>query len=143
MVRYSIQMILLAVVALYAVKKGGGPEHGIAAILVTMSLADPLYHSAFGLTSQLETVDLGHLIIDLTAFVGILFIALRANRLWTLLAASTQLLSLMSHLLRVLNFDMNGLIYAIITRAPSYLLIALLALGTYAQSRRNSLGRMS
>ncbi|WP_202391230.1 hypothetical protein [Allopontixanthobacter sediminis] len=139
MVRYALQMSLLAIVALYAWKKGGAPERGVAVTLVAMSVADPFYHVAFGKAAQLETIDLGHLIIDLAAFYSILTIALRANRLWILLAASAQLLSLMSHLVRVLSLDMWGWTYAVLTRAPSYLLIILLAIGTLLHSRRTAL----
>ena len=139
MVRYAIQMSLLAIVALYAWKKGGVPERGVAVILLSMSLADPVYHAVLGTAAQMEAIDFGHLIIDLAAFSGILFIALRANRIWTLLAASAQLLSLMSHLVRVMSVEMWEWSYAIMARAPSYLLIILLAIGTLLHSRRTAL----
>lgn len=143
MLRYTIQMSLLAIVALYAWRKGGKPEKIVALILVGMPLIDFLYHSSFRAPLRMGNADLGHCMIDLAAFLGISIVALRANRLWTLVAASTQLLSLMSHLVRLLSLEIWDWSYAIMARAPSYLLILLLAIGTMLHSKRNDQERGS
>lgn len=136
MLRYTLQLAILAAAVLYAWQRGGSHERSVAAILVAMAISDPIYHAVFGFRT-LQTIDLGHLVIDLAAFTALTLVALREGRCWTLLAASAQLISLLSHLLRVLHVDMGPLIYAILTRAPSYMLLALLLTGTLLQHWRS------
>jgi hypothetical protein len=138
MVRYAIQMSLLAIAALYAWRKGGRPERLVASILLGMPIVDFFYHLAFNDLLEFARIDFGHLIIDLAAFLGITTIALRADRLWILLAASTQLLSLMSHPVRFLSLELWDWSYALMARAPSYLLIILLMAGTYLHAKRKA-----
>ncbi|WP_228243357.1 hypothetical protein [Porphyrobacter sp. GA68] len=135
MVRYALQLTLLAIAVLYAWRRGGPPEKAVAFILVAMALSGALYNAMFGVQDH-QSIDWGNLMIDSSAFVALAAVALREERLWTILAASAQLISLLSHLLRALHMDMGPLIYAVMSRAPSYLLIALLLLGTALQHRR-------
>lgn len=136
MLRYTLQLAILAAAVLYTWQRGGSHERSVAAILVVMTISDPIYHAVFGFRT-LQTIDLGHLFIDLAAFTALTLVALREGRFWTLLAASAQLISLLSHLLRVLHVEMGPLIYAVLTRAPSYVLLALLLTGTLLQHRRS------
>ena len=136
MVRYALQLTLLTVAVLYAWRRGGPPEKAVALILIAMALGGALCNAVFGLQDH-ESIDWGTLIIDTSAFVALAAIALGEGRLWTILAASAQLVSLLSHLLRALHADMGPLIYAIIIRAPSYLILALLLLGTALHHHRS------
>lgn len=133
---YVTQMSLLAAAVLFAFIKGGGAERCVAVILAGIATTDFFYRAIFPEPIMLGDANLGHILIDLVAFLGILTVALRANRLWTLLAASTQLLSLMSHLVRLLSLEMWEWSYAIMAQAPSYLLIILLGIGTLSHARR-------
>ena len=137
MLRFAIQMILLAVIVIYAWRKGGNPERWVAAILLTMVIVDRFYHLVVGPYGHLTTTNLWHFLIDTVALASFGVIALKADRLWTLLAASAQLISVMSHVLRYLSVEMNELVYAIMYRVPFYLLIALLGLGNWRHCRRS------
>lgn len=136
MLRYTLQLAILAIAVLYAWQRGGSHERAVAATLAAMAVSDPIYHALFGYRT-LQTIDPGHLVIDLGAFTALALVALREGRLWTIFAASAQLISLLSHVLRLLHVDMGPMIYAILTRAPSYLLLTLLLTGTLLQHRRS------
>lgn len=133
---FVFQMLSLIVISIFAMVKGGAPERCVAIVLLGMAVSDRIYHAVLGSVGQMVTLDVGHLVIDICSFAALVTIALKANRIWTLLAASTQMLSLMAHLPRYLDLEMHGLVYAVMTRAPSYLLIALLAIGTWKQMQK-------
>lgn len=137
MLRVSLQLILLVCVAIYVWRRGGWPERSVAVLFVMMGPADILYHSLFQTPVDYQSVDLGHLAIDLACFLGTLWVALKADRIWTLWVASSQLISLMSHLWRLIDWTMQPMAYAILTMAPSYIAIVLIAWGTWNWQRRS------
>lgn len=134
---FIVQMLLLAAVSTYAARRGGQPECRVAAILCGWIIIDRMYHAVFGEIAFFWEFSLWHFTLDSIGFLCILTIALRANRLWTLLAASAQLLSVMSHIVLVLDMNTAGLVYAIMNQSPFYLLLLLVAIGTWNYTRRH------
>ncbi len=136
MTRYLAQIGFLAFAAIYAWRKGAEPERATAAALILMAALDPPYHWLIAGGGHYRQIDIGHLAIDAIALGMTGWIALKANRWWTLWVASAQVIAVLSHFLRLMSAQIDPLVYAILIRAPSYLQIALLVVGTWLHSRR-------
>ena len=128
MIRYYGQLFALFWACVFAWKRGAGPERAAAATIVLMFAMDPPYHAIWGNRTVYGELNVGHL----------LPIALFANRRWTLLMASAQLVAVLSHFLRWVSIDMHPWVYAAFIRGPSYLQIALLYIGTERHRRRET-----
>lgn len=146
MARYLVQLALIVLVVIFATWRGGKPERAGATILAYLTLADPIYHALSPIPTTHVSVDLWHLLLDSTAFVAAITLALTADRFWPLCFAAMQLISTLGHLVRLIDISMDPLAYAIMIRAPSYGLIAILFVGTWLHargSRRLVKGRFS
>lgn len=136
MLRYVLAMSLLALVTAYAVRQGGKPERNAAAILVGIQVVDLLYHSLSGNQGSYHAVDLVHAAIDLVALAAMVWLALRADRFWTLWLGALQLIAMLAHLIRALEVEMHPVAYAIFIRGPFWGQMTLVALGTWLYARR-------
>ena len=134
MVRYLVQMALLLAVAVYAWRRGGWSERVAAATLVAPAAIDRIYHLAVA-SPQYRQVDLWHVSLDLAMLAAMVWLAMRAPRVWLLWLASLQLISALGHFLHVLELAMPIEVYWLMTIAPSYLQILLLGVGTYRNDR--------
>lgn len=130
-----IQLGLFLALAVFAARRGAGPERAAAAAFFLMYLLDYPYHWVFG-EARWGQVDVGHALIDGIAAALMILIAVWANRTYTLFLAAFQLLSLTSHFARSLENDVHGLAYAVMIIWPSYLLILTLAIGLACHRRR-------
>lgn len=137
MLRYLVQLGLLAAVTAYAFARGGRPERQIAATLCAMAALDLGFHSVTGAAGEYGKVDAFHTLNDLWALAAMLAVALRADRFWTLWVAAFQLIAALSHLVRFLDVEMLRIVYAIIIRAPFWMQIMLVGLGTWGTARRS------
>lgn len=140
MTRYLIQLALMILAVAFAWRKGGAPERAAAMVIASMYVLDPLYHAIWGNVTLYDDLNVGHLAIDLMVLAGTATIALRARRIWTLWLVSVQLVALIAHGLRWMSATVDPLVYALMTRFPSYLQIALLILGTELHRRRTLRG---
>lgn len=140
MVRFSIQVALLILVAFFAWKKGGRPERHVAFILVAMLVAVVANAAINGHWTKYDGIPWFKAGVDLIAFVLILAVALRADRWWPLCVASVQLLSVLAHLLRIVDAGLPQLAYAIMERWPYMIAIVITGLGTYLHHRRQQTG---
>ena len=139
--RYWLQLALAIIVVAYCWRKGGQPERAAAMVLPAMSLLDPIYHAIWGQVTTYDRINVGHLVIDAAAFLAFLAIALRADRLWTIWLASTQLIAVLSHFLQGVA-PMHPWVYAAMNRGPSWLEIMLLFAGTALYQRRMRRSRL-
>jgi len=119
---------------MYALYRGGGAERWVACIVVGMVVLDPAVHIFTPL--EYATLDPGHLVIDVAGWVGLLAIALRANRFWPLWVVSLQTIALVAHAARLLDVTIHPKAYMIMQIASSYPLLVLLMIGTYYHQRR-------
>ena len=135
-VKVGAQEAALIALILLAFLRGAAPERGVAITFTMMIAADRLYH--WFLPSGLFSIgiDLGHCGIDFSAFISILVIALRANRIYPLCLAALQLAATISHVVMGLNPSLLRSAYAILMIAPSYLQILVLGLGILLHWRR-------
>src|SRR5262245_42695260 len=77
--------------------QGGPPERLAAAIIASWTAIDVVYHLLFG-PSGFNKVDPVHLVLDGAELVAIMWLALRANRMWPLWAAAAQLICFSGHI---------------------------------------------
>jgi hypothetical protein len=133
----DIQIGLLVVAWLAAVRWAGWPERAAALLMLAAHGLDRYYHWAIGGAGRYGVVDPGHLTIDLFLLAGFLAIALRADRQWTLWAAGAQVVAMFSHPVRLIAGEVAELAYAVMIRAPSYLQTMLIFVGViFAALRR-------
>jgi branched-subunit amino acid transport protein AzlD len=132
----ELQFGALLLVIGYAWWRGAGPERVCGGALLYMALVDYPYHWIFDRSAILASVDLGHAFIDLSTAAIFFLVAIKANRLYPLWLAALQTISFLGHIGRDLSAAINGMAYAILIAAPSYLEIMTLALGVLFHQRR-------
>jgi hypothetical protein len=125
----KIQILLLLVALAAAVRWAGWPERVAALVILGSHALDRYYHWAIGGIGEYRQVDPGHLAIDLYLLAGLLAIALKADRQWTLWAAGAQVVAVLSHPVRLVSGGVAQLAYAVMIQAPSYLQTALIFVG--------------
>lgn len=136
MARFLLQVALVILVVLFALRKGGKPERQIALILFGMLAANTLYGLIVGWWSDYDQIPWYRVVLDCIGFGLILTVALRADRWWPLWVSGVQLLSVLAHLLRALDADLHPLVYAVMERWPYWMAIGLTGLGTYLHASR-------
>jgi hypothetical protein len=129
-----LALTVLAAVAFLAVARGGPPERLAAVIIVCWIMADVVYHLVFG-PSGFRRVDPVHLVLDGGELVAIVWLALRANRMWPLWAAAAQLICVSGHLALFVEPGMSQAYWAM-TQLPQYIQLTALVLGAVAHARR-------
>ncbi|OZA94733.1 hypothetical protein U4960_02050 [Altererythrobacter sp. H2] len=134
--RFVIQMALFAILAVWAWRRGGGPEKACAWAFVGMFVADRLYHLLVTPAIELETVDGWHFALDIAVLAAIVPIALRANRLYPMGLAACQLIAVNAHIARDSFTQITPIAYSILVVAPSYLQLVILACGIGAHVQR-------
>lgn len=136
MVRYSVQVALLLLVAIYAWRRGGKPEKQIASVLVAMHAINLAHALLAGQWTDYSEVPGFRIALDIAGLGLIALVALRANRWWPLWVASLQLVTVMAHALRVIDTQLPQLVYIVMERWPFWAMIAITGLGTLLHSRR-------
>jgi len=126
-------MILAA--AFFAVARGGPPERIAAGIIVCWVMSDVSYHLVFG-PSGFERVDPVHLVLDGGELVAIVWLALRANRMWPLWAAAAQLICVSGHVAVFISPEGMRRAYWAMTQLPPYIQLTAVFLGAVAHARR-------
>jgi hypothetical protein len=135
MALYGILALTMVFVAAYvAVARGGPPERLAAGIIVCWIMADAAYHLAFG-PSGFARVDPVHLVLDGVELVAIVWLALRANRMWPMWAAAAQLICVSGHMALFIEPGMQRAYWAM-TQLPQYIQLTALVLGAVAHARR-------
>lgn len=137
MLRITIFVTLLLLALAYTLRKGGGPERAVAAILILMALADQALH--LFVPVEFLAVDTGHLMIDLAAAAATMAVALTAYRFWPMIAAVLQCLPLLAHTTRAIDIGLHPVAYLTMQVAASWLLPPLLVAATWQHQRRLAL----
>ena len=132
--RTLVFLLFLGAICIYALYRGGGAERWGAGIVIGMVVLDPAVHIFTPL--EYATLDPGHLVIDTAGWIGLLAIALRANRFWPLWVVSLQTIALVTHATRLLDVTIHPKAYMIMQIASSYPLLVLLMVGTFYHQRR-------
>ena len=120
-IKADVQLVLIVACFAFAWWRGGGPELACASVLLSMPVADKLYHAIAGEGAFFTQIDVGHFAIDIVTAALFVAIALYANRIYPLCLASFQLVAVLSHFVREISETMAPLAYSIMIVAPSYL----------------------
>lgn len=134
MVRIVLFELLQLAVSGYALLRGGLPERWVAAMLLIASWTT-LVASAFPI-GGFRTVELYRLSIDLALAVGLIAVALRANRFWPLWMAAFQLVTMGLHGVRAYDPGILPIVYSRLTGQIAYPMCIVLVLGTRHYRRR-------
>lgn len=131
-----VSLITLGAFAAYS--RGGPPERFAAVFLAGPVLADAVYHLLFG-PSGFDRVDPWHVFLDLTILGFVMWLALRANRVWPLFVAAAQLLSVTGHIAVIVQPDGMRRAYWAMTQLPQYIQLTALLAGAAAHAKRERL----
>lgn len=140
MLRFLLQALLILVVFIAAWRTGGKPERYVASIYLTMLIVSTVNALAIGPQSDTDYTDLHNVrfVLDCLALVGVVFVALRYDRWWTLWVGSVQFIAVMAHLLRGLALPMPPIAYAVMERWPVWMAVLITAIGTYLHYKRGN-----
>lgn len=135
-------LVLVSGLAIYAWRRGGGPERATTLVFAGMMISDRIFHfiASGGETvwtfSSYTQVVVGHLVIDSASAVVLAAIGLRANRMYPLWLAGLQGIAVLSHFSQEISPYISSIVYAIFERGPFYLQMAVLTGGLIAHRRR-------
>ena len=137
-IQVVLVLLLIVLGSSAAYSRGGPPERFAAVLLAGLVLADTVYHLLFG-PSGFDRVDPWHLFLDLTMLGFLMWLALRANRIWPLFVAAAQLLSVTGHIAVIVQPDGMRRAYWAMTQLPQYIQFTALLAGAWAHARRKKL----
>lgn len=127
--------LLLCFAVPFAARKGGEPERLVAVVLLADYLLDCVNHAFFGDPTWFE-VNPGHFVIDLWVLLTLTWVALYANRGWTLWVSATQLIVVVAHFAKLSEMEVARRSYWAITQVPFMLQGVVLMVGTWAHVQR-------
>lgn len=126
--------ILLALVAFYALTRGGRDERQVGAILVAGVMATTLVLSP--INQRYSNVETSVVLVDLLVLFGFTWVALTSQRFWPLWIAGFQLTTILGHLLKAVNSGMFAQAYAAAMIFWVYPMLLILVIGTWRSARR-------
>lgn len=118
----------LLIVCLYAIRRGGAPERVVGWMLLVAAGATIAVRTGF--THRYSSVQAPVVVVDVLLLVGLLSVALRADRRWPILLTALHCITLLGHLGKMLNPDLLRLGYAVMIALPTLPGLAVLAIGT-------------
>lgn len=134
MLPVPVYYALFAACALYVLLKGGAPEKVGTIILAVGSVLSVAAVSAP--TSRFGAVEVGVLSVDIVTLLAFLALALRAERYWPLCVAALQAIGTAGHAAKLLDPGVIRSAYAIVLSLWGYLMLLLIAIGTWNHQRR-------
>jgi hypothetical protein len=135
---YSQFILIVALVCLagfVAYRRGGPPERVAAMVIVSWVAADALYHLVFGF-SNFATVVPFHVALDGAELAAIIWLALRANRVWPMFAAAAQVMCVSGHIAVLVQPEGAHRAYWAMTQLPQYIQLTSLLAGAFAHQKR-------
>lgn len=126
--------IVLLSICSYAWIFGRRDERAVAAICIAATLATSLVISPF--ENRFSGMEAGILLVDLGAFAGFTWVALRSDRFWPLWISGLQLTTSLAHFLKAVNLDLLPHAYAAAARFWVYPILLILVIGTYRGHKR-------
>jgi hypothetical protein len=133
MLRIAFFSITLVAVVGYALWRGGGPERAVAGLLLAATAATILARPAGPLFNDVE---IGVLLVDGALFLGLLAVAVRAERYWPLWMTALQGIAVAGHGAKAVNPNVIPFAYAVLLAFWAYPMLALLAVATWRHRQR-------
>jgi hypothetical protein len=131
----SVTLLVVLAAAVFAFWRGGPPERLAAGFITALFVTDISYHLLFG-PSGFDKVDPVHLVLDGSELAAVMWLALRANRLWPLWAAAAALICYSGHIALFIQPHGMRRAYWAMTQIPPFIQVIALVLGASAHSRR-------
>jgi hypothetical protein len=126
--------VLLVSSTTFAAWKGGAPER-LAAAFYWMAWLVTLFANPHGAT-RWRNIEIGYFLIDVALLLALVWLAMKANRVWPMPAAALQLIVVLGHFAKMLDPALMGSAYAIMSVFWPYLQLSILAIGTWLHWRR-------
>lgn len=131
-------VITQSIVSGYACWRGGVPERLIAlSLLLAMLATANVPHSH---ATSYHSIYWAVVAVDFALFVGLTTIALFADRYWPMGVAALQLLAVMAHGAVRYDHAILAIVYWLVVGKTSYLMLAVLGIGTARHHERQQLG---
>jgi hypothetical protein len=130
-----LTLAFFATASLYALWRGGPPERFAAKIIIVWMMVDLSYHLIFGPSGFVE-VDPAHLLIDGLEMAALIFLALRANRVWPVWAAAAQVMTFSAHIVALIDEGGMRRAYWAMMQLPLYIQLLALVCGVAFHARR-------
>jgi hypothetical protein len=118
----------------YAWLRGGGPEKAAATIILVGSLATPLLTP--GLSVRFSSVETGILLVDASALLALLLVALFAERYWPLWVVALHIVGMAAHGVRMVDPTIMRWAYGFAIAFWSYPMLLLIIVGTWRHQQR-------
>ena len=137
MTRLTLFVAAFILCATYAYKSGGQPER---AAIAAQGIALIITFST-GLLSGSDDFSFmvwGWLGADLLLMVALLGIALRANRIWTIVLAGLHLAALFAHLAKALHPQLSPFAYALFLQFWGWPMLTCTAIGVRSHQKRRA-----
>ncbi|MCU6454785.1 hypothetical protein LPN01_11925 [Sphingomonas sp. A2-49] len=135
MIHIALFNVVLALVCGYAVRVGGAPERWTAFLFVTAAVATYLapFYNALRPFAQMEPMLLS---VDLLMLLGLMGIAVRADRYWPLYVSALHLITIAIHGVKAFQPTLVPWMYAGASSKIAYPMLALLAIGAWRHRHR-------
>lgn len=134
MLRLVVFNLLLFGCFFYALARGGAPEKAAATILLVGSLITPIFAS--NLSVRFTSVELWVLGVDVATLVGLLLVALYAERYWPLWVVALHIVGMAAHAVRQIDPTIMRWAYAFAIAFWSYPMLLLIIIGTWRHQQR-------
>lgn len=134
MLPVPVYYALFAACGLYVLLKGGAPEKVGATILAIGSVLSVAAVSSPA--GRFGAVEVGVFLVDVATLIAFLVLALRAERYWPLCVTALQAIGTAGHAAKLLDPGVIRSAYAIVLSLWGYLMLLLIALGTWNHQRR-------
>lgn len=121
--------ILLIVSAITAYRWGGRPERLVATLYLAAAVTSIFVSPAFAL--RYSHADIHLFVVDLLLLGGLIVVAVRSGRGWTIWAAALQIISVLAPLAEALNPELRRLGYQLMEELVSFPMVLLLAFGVW------------
>lgn len=129
---------LLGLTCGYALWRGGREERFAALVCIVASLMMPFVLGPFA--KRYVGIELGALLVDCAVLAAFVSVALQSRRFWPLWVAGLQLTTILSHVLKGVQFDLLPWAYGAAEHFWSYPILVIVALGAW-RGRRSSAPR--
>jgi hypothetical protein len=132
--RVLLYFLLLFLVLLYAIARGGSSERAAAVTLTLGSVLTKVLHltkvDPFGRVEALGVV------IDALVLAAFVVLVVRSNRYWPIWIAALQLLATLAHAAKLVDPTMMRTGYAFLLAIWAYPQLALIAIGAWSHNQR-------
>src|SRR3569623_2118754 len=133
MLRVAFFFLSLVLVLGYTLWRGGGPERSVAVLLLLAAAATIL---ARPVGPNFIDVEIGVLLVDIVLFLGLLAVAIQAERFWPLWMTALQGIVVAGHGAKAVNPHVVPWAYGALLAFWAYPMLALLAVATWRHRQR-------